>query len=140
MRYLLALWTAQEFQPSFPAATLAVNLIGSFILAVLMALGSGTSWLSPTLSLALTTGVMGGFTTYSTFSYETMGQLQRGDRRQPEQHRPQAARGPLALLHCDTSRPNFASGRCFAPAVVSRRCRVCLSSAARSGRRVCMHV
>lgn len=78
MRYLLSLWTAQEFQPNFPAATLAVNIIGSFILAVIMALGTGTTWISPTLSLALTTGVMGGFTTYSTFSYETMGQLQRG--------------------------------------------------------------
>jgi CrcB protein len=40
--------------------------------------GVETAAMSPTLRLALTTGVMGGFTTYSTFSYETMNYLQDG--------------------------------------------------------------
>ena len=58
--------------------TLAVNLIGSFLLAGLMFAGVEAATMSPTVRLALTTGVMGGFTTYSTFSYETMKYLQDG--------------------------------------------------------------
>lgn len=37
-----------------------------------------TNWIAPTLRLALSTGVMGGFTTYSTFNYETLGYLREG--------------------------------------------------------------
>jgi fluoride exporter len=77
-RYLLSGWTLRRFGPGFPYGTLAVNVIGSFLLAVLMFLGTETDSLPPTTRLALTTGVMGGFTTYSTFSYETMKYLQEG--------------------------------------------------------------
>lgn len=71
-RYLLAGWMLSALGPAFPYGTLAVNAIGSFLLGLLMQVGLATEWMSPTLRLALTTGVMGGFTTYSTFSYETL--------------------------------------------------------------------
>lgn len=71
-RYILSGWTAKTLGPSFPYGTLAVNMLGSFLLAGLMYVGTETTAMSPTLRLTLTTGVMGGFTTYSTFSYETM--------------------------------------------------------------------
>jgi CrcB protein len=77
-RYLLSIWTLKVFGAAFPYGTLAVNLVGSFLLAALVVVGVEASMLSPTLRLALTTGVMGGFTTYSTFSYETMKYLQGG--------------------------------------------------------------
>jgi CrcB protein len=77
-RYLVSGWALEVLGPSFPYGTLAVNLIGSFLLAALMHLGVDAAAMSPTLRLALTTGVMGGFTTYSTFSYETMQYLQEG--------------------------------------------------------------
>ena len=77
-RYLLSGWVLDRFGPAFPSGTLAVNTIGSFLLGALMFLGVEAGMLSPTLRLALTTGVMGGFTTYSTFSYETMRYLQDG--------------------------------------------------------------
>jgi len=77
-RYLLSGWALERFGPAFPVGTLAVNLIGSFLLAGLMYAGVEAGLLPPTLRLALTTGVMGGFTTYSTFSYETMRYLQHG--------------------------------------------------------------
>ena len=77
-RYLLSGWVLDRFGPAFPSGTLAVNTIGSFLLGALMFLGVEAGTLSPTLRLALTTGVMGGFTTYSTFSYETMRYLQDG--------------------------------------------------------------
>src|SRR5207244_567383 len=62
-RYLTALWASAAFAPAFPAGTLIVNVAGSFLLGFLM----GVSPLfSANVRLMLTTGVMGGFTTYST--------------------------------------------------------------------------
>lgn len=77
-RYLLSGWVLDRLGPAFPSGTLAVNVIGSFLLGALMFLGAEAGVLPPTLRLALTTGVMGGFTTYSTYSYETMRYLQEG--------------------------------------------------------------
>ena len=77
-RYLLSGWVLEQFGPAFPSGTLAVNAIGSFLLGALMFLGVEAGMMPPTLRLAVTTGVMGGFTTYSTFSYETMRYLQEG--------------------------------------------------------------
>ena len=77
-RYLLSGWALAALGPAFPWGTLAVNLLGSFLLGLLMQVGVATPLLSPTLRLALTTGVMGGFTTYSTFNYETIRYVQDG--------------------------------------------------------------
>ena len=77
-RYLLAGWTLKVLGPSFPFGTLAVNVLGSFLLAALMYVGTETTTIHPTVRLVFTTGVMGGFTTYSTFSYETMRYFQDG--------------------------------------------------------------
>jgi fluoride exporter len=77
-RYLLSGWAAGAFGASFPYGTFAVNVIGSFLAGFLMQVGLATPLLSPTLRLALTTGVMGGFTTYSTFNYETIRYVQDG--------------------------------------------------------------
>lgn len=78
MRYLVAGWVLNALGSALPYGTFAVNLIGSFLLGLLMHLGLTTEWMSPTLRLAVTTGAMGGFTTYSTFSYETMRLIQEG--------------------------------------------------------------
>lgn len=75
-RYLVSGAVLRWLGSGFPYGTLAVNLLGSFLLGALMHLGLTVEGMSPTLRLALTTGVMGGFTTYSTFSYETMRLLQ----------------------------------------------------------------
>jgi CrcB protein len=77
-RYLLSGWALAAFGVSFPWGTLSVNVIGSFLLGLLMQVGVATPVLSPTLRLALTTGGMGGFTTYSTFNWETMRYIQDG--------------------------------------------------------------
>jgi CrcB protein len=78
-RYLLSLAALQLLGPSFPFGTLAVNLVGSFGIGLVMSLGLETTLLSPTARLFLTTGVMGGLTTYSTFNYETLGLVSEGD-------------------------------------------------------------
>jgi CrcB protein len=77
-RYLLSLWLYRLAGPGFPYGTLAVNVIGSFLLGFLLQFSLTTESFSPTLRLALTTGVMGGFTTYSTFNSETLGYLREG--------------------------------------------------------------
>ncbi|HYX26888.1 MAG TPA: fluoride efflux transporter CrcB [Thermoanaerobaculia bacterium] len=78
-RYLLSGWLLRTAGPGFPWGTLAVNVLGSFLLGLIMQVAVATDLLSPTLRLALTTGVMGGFTTYSTFNYETLQYLQQND-------------------------------------------------------------
>lgn len=77
-RYLLAAWALETLGPSFPWGTFLVNAIGSFLLAGILYAGVEAEALSPTVRLALGTGMMGGFTTYSTFSFETMRYLQEG--------------------------------------------------------------
>ena len=77
-RYLVALWAAATFGPAFPFGTLIVNVAGSFLLAFLMQMSTTTEWMSPAVRLMLTTGVMGGFTTYSAFNYETTRYLRQG--------------------------------------------------------------
>ncbi len=77
-RYLIAIGVPRVLGTSFPYATLTVNVVGSFLLGAVMHVGLTTNLISPGLRLVLTTGVMGGFTTYSTFNYETMEYLREG--------------------------------------------------------------
>ncbi|MFQ5700043.1 MAG: fluoride efflux transporter FluC [Myxococcota bacterium] len=77
-RYLLTGWVLRALGTGFPWGTLAVNAAGSLLLAAIAHVGLTTEWLSPNTRLTLTIGVLGGFTTYSTFSYETLGYCQEG--------------------------------------------------------------
>ena len=67
-------WVSVE---SFPYATLSVNLIGSFLLGVL-AVGLAQNLLSANMALLLGMGVLGAFTTMSTFSLETVQMFEQG--------------------------------------------------------------
>jgi fluoride exporter len=70
-RHLVATWAARTLGADFPRGTLIVNVAGSFLLgAVIAALASRPG--SADLRLFLAAGVMGGFTTYSSFSAETL--------------------------------------------------------------------
>ena len=60
----------------FPYATLAVNIIGSFIIGIVFAMSIKEEALSNNWKLFLATGICGGFTTFSAFSLENMGLLQ----------------------------------------------------------------
>jgi fluoride exporter len=77
-RYLVGIAAPQVFGTAFPFGTLIVNALGSFLLGLIMQVSVSTNLISPTLRLVLTTGVMGGFTTYSTFNYETLAFLREG--------------------------------------------------------------
>jgi CrcB protein len=77
-RYLLGVSVQAAFGPSFPVGTLTVNLIGSFLISMLMYLGVDKGLISTQLRIVLCTGVVGGFTTYSSFNFETMRLFQQG--------------------------------------------------------------
>jgi len=62
----------------FPWGTLTVNLVGSFFISAIMYLGLEVGAVGPELRIFLTVGVLGGFTTYSSFSHETLSLAQRG--------------------------------------------------------------
>lgn len=76
-RYLAGLWAADRLPPGFPYGTLIVNALGCFLIAAVMQLAAATSW-NPEWRIAITVGFLGGFTTYSTFNFETMHLLQSG--------------------------------------------------------------
>jgi CrcB protein len=77
-RYLVATWAAASFGTGFPRGTLIVNVVGSFLIAAVFELSLRSAAISSTLRLFLTTGVMGGFTTYSSFNYETLRLFEDG--------------------------------------------------------------
>jgi fluoride exporter len=72
LRYLTGVVAARWLGLEFPWGTLIVNLVGSFLIGVVNELASDALTLSPEARLFLATGVMGGLTTYSTFSHETV--------------------------------------------------------------------
>jgi len=71
-RYLVAAWAAGALPLSYPLGTAMVNVVGSWFLAAVMDLSLRFDLLGPDLRIFLATGVAGGFTTYSTFNWETM--------------------------------------------------------------------
>jgi CrcB protein len=77
-RYLLGGWAQRTWGAAFPYGTIIINALGSFLIVIIMYLGIQRGVLSPSLRLVLTTGIMGGFTTYSTFNYETIRLMQDG--------------------------------------------------------------
>ena len=70
-RYLLATSVAECFGANFPWGTLAVNLVGSFLVGVLATLADELGGIGPGPRAFLVIGVLGGFTTFSSFSLET---------------------------------------------------------------------
>jgi CrcB protein len=77
-RYWVALEAPRLFGTGFPYATLIVNVLGSFLLGALVRFAATTSTISTEMRLLLATGVLGGFTTYSTFNHETVEYLRAG--------------------------------------------------------------
>jgi len=75
-RYWLSNFVYLFLPSSFPYGTLSVNVIGSFILGLVFFFSENSLSFSPNLRIFLTIGFCGGFTTFSTFSLETVNLLQ----------------------------------------------------------------
>ncbi len=72
LRYLTSIFAARWFGAEFPYGTLIVNLSGAFVIGLVQQLGAQSLLIPDNVRLFLPTGMMGGLTTYSTFSYETV--------------------------------------------------------------------
>ncbi|HXG03668.1 MAG TPA: fluoride efflux transporter CrcB [Candidatus Binatia bacterium] len=78
LRYVVSVVAARGIGSDFPYGTLLVNLVGSFFIGLVQELGAEALLLPDSTRLFLATGMLGGLTTYSTFSYETVRLLQAG--------------------------------------------------------------
>jgi CrcB protein len=79
-RYLVSQWSVERWGALFPYGTVLVNLVGCFVMSMVMQAALTLSWPVAT-RLVLTTGFLGGFTTYSAFNYETLRLLDQGSGR-----------------------------------------------------------
>mgnify|MGYP003889071313 FL=1 len=77
-RYMVSGWVYNLAGKALPYGTLSVNVIGSLLLGLIMEGSLRSTLLSPELRFGITVGFMGGFTTFSTFSYETVRLLEEG--------------------------------------------------------------
>ena len=81
-RYMATTAIGARFGLMFPFGTLLVNTLGSFLMAlvrgILLSLAKSTNMLPESLRLLLTVGFLGGFTTFSSFSMETMTLINGG--------------------------------------------------------------
>jgi len=72
LRYLMVTEVGRHFHNNpFPYGTLAVNMIGCFVIAFIGELAAGRTFLTAEMRLFIFVGILGGFTTFSAFGYET---------------------------------------------------------------------
>jgi CrcB protein len=89
VRYLITLASNSQFGDRFPFGTLFINLTGSFLIGLLLVTFDRRELLHPNLRPLMITGLLGGFTTFSAFEWETLSL----GRTSP----------PLAILYCASS-------------------------------------
>lgn len=70
-RYLVSNWFLQRFGPAFPWGTFTINVTGAFLIGIVLQYAAIRTGFSPYLRLFLATGILGGYTTFSTFAFET---------------------------------------------------------------------
>ena len=78
-RYLVQVLITRHFGSTFPAGTLLVNITGCFIIGLLFGLVNRHAWLTLEWRLFLITGICGGYTTFSSFSYESISLIREGN-------------------------------------------------------------
>ncbi|HZT34250.1 MAG TPA: fluoride efflux transporter CrcB [Bryobacteraceae bacterium] len=79
-RYLAGTWIMVRYGGRFPLGTLTINVTGSFLIGVLMTLFTERLAPHPNWRLFLVVGVLGGYTTFSSFEYETFQAVREGAR------------------------------------------------------------
>ncbi len=72
LRYWVGIWAANRLGAAFPYGTLLINLTGSFILGFFMTLAVERLLLDPRWRLLIAVGLLGGYTTFSSYTYESM--------------------------------------------------------------------
>lgn len=77
-RYGVGILAARYLSPDFPVGTLGINVTGSFLIGVIQQVAFANPGFPETVRAAIVIGLLGGFTTYSAFSYETLDLAGRG--------------------------------------------------------------
>lgn len=80
MRYTLGTWIMAKYGGRFPLGTFLINVMGSFLIGVFMTVLTERIQPHPNWRLFLVVGVLGGFTTFSSFEYETWQAVRNGSR------------------------------------------------------------
>ena len=78
-RYWLAGWAAQKWGASFPYGTLLINVSGSFVLGLFLSATTGRLIVDPRWRLLFAVGFLGAYTTFSTYTYESVQLLLAGN-------------------------------------------------------------
>lgn len=78
LRYSLGLWVAERLGKGFPYGTMLINILGSFGIGAFLGLAATYSALGGNWRLLIVTGLLGGFTTFSAFSWEAYELLVQG--------------------------------------------------------------
>ncbi len=107
LRFLMSSWVYSIAGRGFPYGTLAVNVVGSLLMGLLTVVLIERMSLGPEWRAAILLGVLGGFTTFSTFSIETLALIDTGE------HLKAVSNMVLSLLLC--------VGGCWLGVVVGRQ-------------------
>lgn len=78
LRFLVSRLAVREFGPVFPAGTLIINIVGSFIVGFFIVWTSERVLLDPRWRLLVVVGFCGSFTTFSSYAFETMAYFEQG--------------------------------------------------------------
>ncbi|MEI7772179.1 MAG: fluoride efflux transporter CrcB [Chloroflexales bacterium] len=79
LRYLISTWAAQRFGSGFPYGTLLINVTGCLVIGIVLTLAATKITLSEPLRLLVVTGLLGGYTTFSSFGYEAFALIGGGN-------------------------------------------------------------
>lgn len=77
-RYWIGYWAAQKWGAAFPYGTFLINISGSFLLGLFLTLTAERLLIDPRLRFLITVGFFGAYTTFSTFSFESITLINRG--------------------------------------------------------------
>lgn len=78
LRYEIGLFASRHFPTNFPIATFFINIVGSFFIGMLWAFAFEKSGMSEDLRIGFTVGLLGGFTTFSSYSLESVQLFESG--------------------------------------------------------------
>jgi CrcB protein len=79
LRFVVGNWAVDRFGPDFPYGTLIVNVSGAFVIGIVLSFVGERVGINPLWRLFFATGFLGGYTTFSTYAWETLTLVQDGD-------------------------------------------------------------